>query len=83
LSTPACANVLRALNVTLYNIGSCLLVSKSLASLAGFLRDRAEPDRRLASEAALVQRVGGWIGEQVLGEQVGRAMMDRSPVVVR
>jgi hypothetical protein len=36
--------------------------------LAGFLRDRAVPDRRLASEAELVDRVGAWIGQQVLGE---------------
>lgn len=51
--------------------------------LAGFLRDRAVPDRRLASEAELVDRVGAWIGQQVLGEAVGRVIVDESPVVVR
>jgi tetratricopeptide (TPR) repeat protein len=56
---------------------------EGFVDLAGFLRDRAVPDQRLKSEAGLVDRVGGWIGEQVLGEAVGRAMVDRSPVVVR
>jgi tetratricopeptide (TPR) repeat protein len=51
--------------------------------LAGFLRDRVVPDRRLQSEAELVDRVGGWIGQQVLGEAVGRVLLDNSPVVVR
>lgn len=56
---------------------------EGFVDLAGFLHDRAVPDQRLTSETALVQRVGGWIGKQVLGEQVGRAIVDRSPVVVR
>jgi hypothetical protein len=51
--------------------------------LAGFLRDRAEPDRRLVSEQALVDRVGAWIGARVLGLTVGRGMVDASPVAVR
>jgi tetratricopeptide (TPR) repeat protein len=51
--------------------------------LTGFLRDRAVPDRQLQSEAELVDRVGGWIGQQVLGEAVGRVLVDNSPVVVR
>jgi tetratricopeptide (TPR) repeat protein len=50
--------------------------------LAGFLQDRAVPDRRLASEAELVERVGRWVGRQVLGEQIGQALVDASPVVV-
>jgi CHAT domain len=52
------------------------------ADLAGFLQDRAVPDRRLASEAELVDRVGGWTGRRVLGEEVGRALVDAGPVVV-
>jgi tetratricopeptide (TPR) repeat protein len=56
---------------------------QGFVDLAGFLRDRAVPDRRLASEAELVQRVGGWIGEKVIGEAVGRAIVGASPVVVR
>jgi hypothetical protein len=55
----------------------------AFADLAGFLRRQAVPDRRLASEAELVARVGGWIGRRVLGEAVGRAMVEASPVVVR
>jgi tetratricopeptide (TPR) repeat protein len=50
--------------------------------LARFLEDRAIPDRRLASEAELVDRVGRWIGRQVLGERIGQALIDASPVVV-
>jgi hypothetical protein len=56
---------------------------EGFVDLAGFLRDRAVPDQRVASEQALVDRVGAWIGERVLGEAVGRAIVDESPVVVR
>jgi hypothetical protein len=56
---------------------------QGFVDLAGFLRDRAVPDRRLASEADLVDRVGGWVGERVLGAAVGRAIVNQSPVVVR
>jgi len=55
---------------------------QGFVDLAGFLQDRAVPDRRLASEAELVERVGRWIGRWVLGEQVGQALVDASPVVV-
>jgi tetratricopeptide (TPR) repeat protein len=50
--------------------------------LAGYLERRAEPDRRLQSEAALVDRVGAWIGQQVLGP-IAAAIVERAPVVVR
>jgi hypothetical protein len=50
--------------------------------LARFLQQRAVPDRRLASETELVDRVGRWIGRHVLGEQVGRTLVDAGPVVV-
>jgi hypothetical protein len=56
---------------------------EGFVDLAGFLRDRAVPDQRLQSEAELVDQVGGWIGNQVLGEAVSRAIVDHSPVVVR
>jgi hypothetical protein len=55
----------------------------AFADLAGYLRRQAEPDRRLASEAELVARVGAWIGRQVLGGAIGRALVAASPVVVR
>jgi hypothetical protein len=48
-----------------------------------FLRWRAAPDRRVASEAKLVGRVGAWIGSVALGEQVGRAIVAAAPVTVR
>jgi hypothetical protein len=50
------------------------------------LRWQAEPDRRLASEAELVARVGAWAGSAVLGERVGAAIVAAAgagPVVVR
>ncbi len=43
------------------------LEHQGFMDLAGFLGERVVPDQRLASEAALVDRVGGWIGERVLG----------------
>jgi hypothetical protein len=55
----------------------------AFADLAGYLRRQADPGRRLASEAELIARVGRWIGQQVLGERVGRAMVEASPVAVR
>jgi tetratricopeptide (TPR) repeat protein len=55
----------------------------AFADLAAFLRRQADPERRLASEAELVARVGDWIGRRVLGPAVGRAMVEASPAVVR
>ena len=48
-----------------------------------YLRWRADPDRRVASEAELVSRVGAWIGSDVLGERIGRAIVAAAPVTVR
>ncbi|SIN26215.1 CHAT domain-containing protein [Micromonospora cremea] len=47
------------------------------------LRWNAELDRRVASEAELVEQLGAWIGRVVLGETIGRAIVDASPVTVR
>ncbi|SCE98256.1 CHAT domain-containing protein [Micromonospora purpureochromogenes] len=47
------------------------------------LRWNAELDRRVASEAELVEQLGAWIGRVVLGEAIGRAIVDASPVTVR
>ena len=47
-----------------------------------FLRWEAAPDRRVASEAELVGQVGAFIGAHVLGESIGRAIVDRAPVTV-
>lgn len=51
--------------------------------LYGFLRRRADPGRRVSSEAELVRRVGAWIGSVVLGERIGRAIATAAPVTVR
>jgi CHAT domain len=55
----------------------------AFADLAGYLRRWAEPDRRVASEAELVARVGSWIGRKVLGPAIGRALVEVGPVAVR
>jgi hypothetical protein len=55
---------------------------EAFVDLAEFLGNRAIPDRRVSSEAELVSRVGEWVGRRVLGEDVGRALVDASPVAV-
>src|SRR6266851_492682 len=55
---------------------------EALTGLAGYLRWRVSPDRRIAHEAEIVADVGAWIGEQVLGA-VGAAMAAARPATVR
>jgi hypothetical protein len=55
---------------------------QGFVDLHGFLQQRADPGRRLASEAELVDRVGRWLGERVLGP-IGPALVERGPVTVR
>ena len=55
---------------------------EAFTGLAGYLRWRVSPDRRLAHEAEIVTGVGAWIGEQVLGP-VGAAMAAARPATVR
>ena len=43
-------------------------VHSRFADLAGFLQDCAECDGRLRGETELAERVGRWIGAQVVGE---------------
>lgn len=57
--------------------------TEAFEDLYRFLRWRAEPDRRVASETELVGRIGAWIGSTALGEQVGRAIVAAAPVTVR
>jgi hypothetical protein len=45
--------------------------TEAFEDLYRFLRWRAEPDRRVASEAQWVGRVGAWIGSAALGEEIG------------
>ncbi len=57
--------------------------TEAFEDLYRFLRWRADPDRRVTSEAELVRRVGAWIGSVVLGERIGRAIATAAPVTVR
>ena len=55
----------------------------AFADLYRFLRWNAVPDRRAASEAEIVARVGAWAGREVLGGAVGRVIVGCAPVTVR
>lgn len=55
----------------------------AFADLYRHLRANAVPDRRVSSETELLTRAGAWIGTHVLGERVGRAIVDAAPVAVR
>jgi hypothetical protein len=46
-------------------------------------RWRAAPDRRDEDEARVVARAGAWAGRELLGEQVGAAIVAAAPVTVR
>lgn len=56
---------------------------EAFTGLYRYLRWNAVPDRRVASEAEIVARVGTWAGVQVLGEQIAQAIIDAAPVTVR
>ena len=55
---------------------------EAFTDLDGYLRWRADPQDRVASEAALVAAAGRWTGERVFGA-VGHALTARAPAVVR
>jgi hypothetical protein len=57
--------------------------AEAFADLYRFLRWHAEPDRRLQTETAWIDRLGAWIGEQILGATIGRAIVAAAPVAVR
>jgi CHAT domain len=57
--------------------------TEAFGDLYRFLWWRADPDRRVASEAEWVRRVGAWIGSVALGQTVGRAVAAAAPVTVR
>ncbi|MGH3826296.1 MAG: hypothetical protein ACRDQX_03855 [Pseudonocardiaceae bacterium] len=56
---------------------------EAFVELYRFLRWRADPDRRVASEAELLNRIGSWIGSVALGERIGQAIVCAAPVTVR
>ena len=55
----------------------------AFTDLYGYLRRNAVPDRRTASEAQIMARVGAWVGRKVLGERIGEAIIAAAPVTVR
>src|SRR5689334_2160996 len=57
--------------------------AEAFQDLYRFLRWNAEPDRRVESEAAWIDRLGRWIGERILGPSVCVAIASRAPVTVR
>ncbi|MEV8437856.1 CHAT domain-containing protein [Actinosynnema sp. NPDC051121] len=56
---------------------------EALADLAGYLRRNAAPDDRVPSEAGIVDRLGAWLGERLLGPRIGRLIVDGDADVVR
>jgi tetratricopeptide (TPR) repeat protein len=55
----------------------------AFTDLYRYLQRNAVPDRRAASDAAIVARVGAWAGRQVLGEAVGLAISAAAPATVQ
>jgi len=55
----------------------------AFTDLYRYVRWHAVPDRRTASEAQIVARVGAWAGRELLGEAVGEAIIAAAPVTVR
>ncbi|WP_196255753.1 CHAT domain-containing protein [Micromonospora sp. WMMD558] len=55
---------------------------EAFTDLDGYLRRNRLPDDRLGSEAAIVTRVGRWIGSEVLGEHIGRRLAGTVRVLV-
>lgn len=55
----------------------------AFTDLYRYLRWNAVPDRRIESESEIVTRIGAWAGSEVLGEAIGRSIVDAAPVTVR
>ena len=56
---------------------------EAFGDLRGYLRWHGAPDRRAEDEARILGEVGTWIGSQVLGPAVCKALARRRPVTVR
>jgi CHAT domain len=58
---------------------------QALFDLPGYLRHYAAPDKRDEDERRLLQEVGAWIGETVLGPVIGEKILAHGfpPIVVR
>jgi hypothetical protein len=55
---------------------------EAFMGLAGYLRWHVAPDQRTADETEIVDAVGAWIGDSVLGP-IGPAMVEQRPATVR
>lgn len=51
--------------------------------LYGYLRRNADPNDRVAAEAAIVDRVGAWAGTRILGSGIGQTLAEHRPVTVQ
>ena len=56
---------------------------EAFAQLDRYLRHNAAPHDRATSEATIVDDIGAWLGEQVLGKEIGAALADGDEDVVR
>ncbi|HEY0001308.1 MAG TPA: CHAT domain-containing protein [Actinoplanes sp.] len=56
---------------------------EALNDLDGYLRRNAAPDERIASEARIVERLGGWLGERLLGARIGHLLVNGAEDTVR
>ena len=58
---------------------------QALFDLPGYLRHFSAPDKRDEDERRLLQEVGKWIGETVLGQDIGEKIVTSGfpPIVVR
>jgi hypothetical protein len=59
-----------------------LASAEAFSDLYGHARWHVAPDRRTADEARIVNQVGEWAGRELLGEQVGAAIVAAAPVTV-
>jgi hypothetical protein len=60
--------------------------AEAFGDLHRYLRwraDPADPGRRAEHEAALLAEIGEWVGEQVLGRSIGRAIVSAAEPTVR
>ena len=58
---------------------------RALLDLPAYLRHYAAPDKRDTDERRLVHEVGAWMGETVLGQDIGEKLLahDFPPIIVR
>jgi hypothetical protein len=65
------------------DLSGCAAELAVFGDLYEHVRWHAAPDRRAADEARFVGQAGEWAGRVLLGDLVGRAIVDAAPVTVR